>query len=116
MKSISLPAIKHLAKCCECDNQVEVSVFSASAYEYATYYGAKTKSYYRLNGESIRNGTLKRSEALQPASDMEGGIENVIEVPDGIYCPNCQKATRSSAINRLNETNEYGICLPLRLK
>ncbi len=89
-----LPATTYQAKCSSCGALSTFSVFEASFYDFDTYFGCTTGSYYRLNLEltTEKNGSVTVEEALQPAAEREGGRSNLLHVPEDLPCPACQRA------------------------
>lgn len=113
MKSISLPAINCESPCSECGSKVEFMLFMSSHYDFGTYQGLNTGTYYRLNEELIKYGVTSKDEALTSAVAAESGADNLIEMPSLIHCSSCNKTTRGGEVTQINETTIEAVCLPL---
>ena len=116
-ESQELPAMRCVARCSRCRLEVEFPLFLASFFTFATFYGVTTGTVYRLDEEFIHHGLCSHDAALAPAVAHEHGAQNVIQLPDHIFCPHCKRVVEGrpfSEIQQLGEIRISAVQLPLR--
>ena len=117
MNAIELPATRCWTQCPRCNVGLEFSLFLASFYDFATFYGVTTGTIYRLDETFVHYGLCTRDAALAPAADNERGVQNVIELPAHIFCPHCKQVVEGPAfeeLQQLGETHISAVQLPIR--
>ncbi len=94
MKTEALPATVYSATCDHCKLACKYIRFESSFYDFDTYWGAGTGTWYRVNRDltAERYGTRSIDELLGLASAREGGSEQLQRVPDQLQCQHCHRA------------------------
>jgi uncharacterized protein (DUF2225 family) len=62
---------------------------SGAGGDFATYTGRSTLSVYRLNLAKVHYLGKVINELLAPAIEREGGVENLLSIPEQIKCKVC---------------------------
>lgn len=89
MRIAAVPALIYGVACIGCRKQVRIPVFRASFYSFATYRGATTKDFYRVDLDAVHYKNLNLGDLLDSVSQERenGGLLEL--VPDAMTCPEC---------------------------
>ena len=99
MISAQVPIALCHAACSGCGLPTEFRYFeSGVGGDFATYLGATTGSFYRLDLWQVHYMGRSVADLLAPAYQREGGAANLLCIPDQLQCKICGKALSTRSI------------------
>ena len=110
MKSKHLPISQCHSKCPKCGIETDYLMFeSGGGGNFETYYGIRTNTYYRLDMHKVHYMNLEEVELLKPATEAEGGNEQLRNIPDQVTCKACGHVFRAAPIVASGETQVQAV-------
>lgn len=110
MEAAVLPVLRCNATCHSCGVPSEFAIFeSGTGGDFATYFGDRTGSLYRLALGEIQYAGESIETLLAPAILREGGADALRLLPEQVKCKACGDtfAARSMLINREETLHVY---------
>jgi len=99
MNSANVPISRCHINCSSCGLPTEFQFFeSGPGGDFATFLGVKTGNFYRLDLAHAHYAAQSKSDLLVPAIELEGGLENLLSIPDQLQCKFCGKVLPNSNI------------------
>ena len=87
MTLVDLPALVRRTVCPRCNAEVVFNTFEASFCNFATFLGATTRRYYRLDLDACHYLDVTPARALDPFRAAEP--DGLLEVPSELLCSSC---------------------------
>ena len=88
MATVDLPCLAWRTVCPRCSAEVPFVTFDVSFYDSATFFGATTGRYYRVDLDSCRYLGVAPARALDPFRAAEP--DGLLEVPKELLCSRCE--------------------------
>ena len=89
MKPTKLPISNCHASFTKCRLPVDFCIFESGFGDFYTYLGETTQSFYRVDLDQIKYFGKTLDQLLAPAIEQEGGVRNLILIPDQLRCKFC---------------------------
>lgn len=99
MKTNMLRISKCHAPCAKCKIENDFLMFeSGPGGDFETFIGDKSGNIYRMDMHKVHYLNIESEELLEPAIALEGGNDNLRNIPDAVKCKVCGSVSKAVPI------------------